>query len=281
MRIVALMRVRNEAWVLRYSARVVLKWCDDLVILDHVSLDATPQIIAELARDHPGRVKCLHDPDPEWREMAQLQRLLDVGRDLGGTHFALPDADEVPTANLLPKLRRVVEDLLAPGELLVSPLLNLWRSLDVYRRDSTKHGKQHASIAFRDAGTLGWPAEEQFHHRPPAGIERKQYWPPENEGGLLHLQRASWTRAQARQSHYKMVEVLRWPDKDRSRIDAMYQSSLEEGGARLHTVPPGWWAHGIDRSLIDVDAAPWEAAECDRMWAEHGKERFKRLRLQW
>lgn len=37
--------------------------------------------------------------------------------------------------------------------------------------------------------------------------------------------------------------------------------------------------NGLDRDLIDLEADPWEAEECNRLLAEHGAARFAGLSL--
>lgn len=280
--IAGLLRCRNEAWVLAYSFRVLLQWVDAVVVLDHSSTDATPQVLDEIEAEHPGRIVRLHEPRPEWCEMAHFQRLLDAGRSLGGSVFAICDADEILCANLVALVPEMAASL-RKAEVVSLPLLNLWRSLDRYRRDESKHGRQWTPVLFRDDGHVGWGGPEQFHHRPPFGVSEVRRWPlADDQGGLLHLQRASWRRAQARQSHYKMVERIRWPDKAVHAIDVRYASALQEqADARYFDVPPAWWAHGLDRSLIDLAAEPWEAAACDALLAEHGQETFRGLELAW
>ena len=96
----------------------------------------------------------------------------------------------------------------------------------------------------------------------------------------MHLQRANWRRAVARQDLYRMQETLRWPDQDRSAVNLEYAGSLDESGAALHPVPAAWWAYdGLDRGAIDLAAEPWEAADCARLLARHGRGAFHGLSL--
>ena len=280
MRLVALALVRNEAWVLRYSARVVLSWVDHLVILDHASTDATPEVISELADEHPGRITRLHEPGPTMNWMATRQRLLEEGRRQGGTAFVLWDADEILAAHLVPAIRSTIEAL-QTAWLLRMPWVNLWRGCDRYRSDQSKSGSTFIPMAFQDHPRLHWHLEEQLHHRDPDGIKSERRWPVRIvDGGLLHLQRANWGRAVARQSLYQMIELVRWPGRESvERVRSRYAASIDEHGAWLVSVPEGWWAHGLDRSLIDLEAPPWEAEECQRMLAMYGSERFVGLDL--
>ena len=96
MKLVALTPVRNESWVLGASLRSTLLWCDHVVVLNHASNDNTAGIIYDVSEEFPGKVTALSEPDPVWKEMDHRQRLLRIGREIGGTHFALVDADGDP-----------------------------------------------------------------------------------------------------------------------------------------------------------------------------------------
>jgi len=279
-KILGLMRARNEAWIIRYSAAAALGWVDELVVLDHASTDHTIEIALAMATETKGRVRVMHDPDPRWNEMAQLNRMLTAAREREATHIALIDADEILTAPFVSAARRLVGQL-GHCEALRVPLHNLWRSLRWYRDDKSKHGKQFVVIAFRDDPSLHWPEAEQFNHRSPLGIiTTKPIGTMWRLHGVMHLQRANWRRAQARQDLYRMREVLTWPGREPVHVvDARYQSSLEEHGATLKQVPSEWWAHGIDQNLIDLDAEPWEIGECQRLLSEHGRRKFAGLAL--
>lgn len=279
MMLVGIMPVRSEQWVVEYAVRAALGWLDHLVVLNHASTDDTGLIIGEIGLE-TGRITVISEPDPEWREMHHRQRLLDAARQVGATHVAIIDADEVLTANLHGDVRRAAARL-APGEVLTTPWLNLWRSLDRYRSDrGSPHGRQWLSLVFCDRPALRWGGEERFHHRQPFNSVLTARVPAvRSDGGVMHLQRASWRRARARQAWYKGTERLRWPDKPIEKIDALYSRSLDEHGIELTDVPPTWWDHGIDRGLIDLDAEPWQEGDVRLMIAEHGAEAFEGLDL--
>ncbi len=95
MKLVGLMTVRNEEWVLGLSLRAALRFVDEMVVLDHASTDCTAALVERLAAEHPGRVRSLRESDPVWRESAWRQRLLEEGRAAGATHPCVLDADEV------------------------------------------------------------------------------------------------------------------------------------------------------------------------------------------
>lgn len=278
MRLVGIMPARNEAWVLRFSARAALQWVDHLILFDHASTEGTREIMDDVARE-TGRVTILEDLDPEWREMAHRQRMLEAARAAGATHIALVDADEVLTANLYDAIWKATS-MLESGEVLSTPWLNLWRSLDMFRSDNSKHARQWLSLTFRDDPSLCWGGEERFHHRHPFNSRPGPRVPEvRSEGGVLHLQRASWHRARARQARYKVIERTRWPQKSIEEINGPYSESLDEAGLELTAVPTGWWPGNLDRGLIDNEAEPWEQGEVQGMVARYGRSEFAGLDL--
>lgn len=56
-RISAMVRVRNEEEFLDPAIRSIVDLVDEVVIIDNMSDDSTPRIIADLVRDYPGKVK--------------------------------------------------------------------------------------------------------------------------------------------------------------------------------------------------------------------------------
>ena len=121
MRLIGLMPVRNEDWILGLTARAALMWCDALVILDHASTDQTNQIAYESQRDNSQKeIAYLREDDPTWHEQAHRQRMLEVARKMKATHIVTIDADELLTGNLLPDIRDMIE-VLSPGEVLQLP----------------------------------------------------------------------------------------------------------------------------------------------------------------
>ncbi len=271
------MPARNEAWVIGFSARAVLKWANALVVLNHASTDATAETVAKVADEYPGRVAMLTENSPDWNEADIRQRLLNHGRKLGGTHFALVDADEVLTANFIPLIGSIASSL-RPGMCLRLPWFCLWRSLDQYRDDDSPFGRAYAPCLFANSSDLSFRPNAdgyQIHTRAPAGCAIHDLMP--RDGGLMHLQHAVWRRVVAKQALYRMTELLRW-DKPVKEINRRYGPTTDEIGMWLSDVPPLWW-QGYDRSGIDLAAEPWQEAEVRRLLEQYRSERFEGLEL--
>lgn len=287
MKLIALIAARNEDWILGFSARAALMWCDEIVILDHASTDRTLAIANQIWDDNADRVTVIQEPDPEWREMEHRQRMLEMARQRGATHIAMVDADEVLTANLVPTIRETIENMQS-GVVLQLPWLCLANGIgQVY--SAGMWGEQDVSVAFEDDPRLYWAAENDgycFHHRQPRGrpmpaIRRF----PLRDAGLLHFQFANMRRLRAKQALYQMIEVTRWPSRKRpNEIAALYGRTVREaetGGC--NPVPLELWlGFGYERFIADhlrIDAEPWQEAECKRLWSEHGPEKFAGLNL--
>jgi len=280
MRLIGMMPVRNEAHVLGLSARAALRWVDELLILVHASTDGTDRIAKDLTAEFPNRAFVCFNADPKWREMEHRQHLLTGARQRGATHFAIIDADEILTGNLIGCIRGQIEQL-RPGHILQLPGYNLRRSLDQFHENGV-WGNRYFSVAFRKDDRANW-AGDRFHHREAMGVENFPHRPiMHGQGGILHLWGTSVCRLKARHALYKITERLRWPDKPVAEIDALYSMAIHDpGNWRFADVPAEWWEPYADilkhgKSIYD---RPWQMDECRRLVAEHGAEYFAGLDL--
>ena len=277
-KLVALMLVRNEDWVLNLSLRAALRWCDAVYVYCHKCHDGTQDIIDTVDRQNPGRVARAWSEADDWNEMDMRQTLLQQGRKWGATHFALVDADEVPTANWLAYLRQRALAL-NPGEAMDVPMIPCWRSLHAYRNDNSIWCKSRISVAFADKPGVCWKADNgyQHHHRLPYGVTAKRVG-ERGAGGVMHLQFANWPRLAAKHAWYKCVEITRFTKRTREEIDRVYNQALDESNLRTAECPKAWW-EGHDTSCVDFQSEPWHKAECKRLWDLHGADTFRGLNL--
>lgn len=285
MKLVGMMPVRNEDWILGLSARVALKWVDVLVLYLHACTDGSHDIAVEIERDYPGRVAIILQDDPKWDEMNHRQDMLAVARQPGATHLAIIDADEVLTANLLPTIRGHIERL-RPDNILTLPLYNLRGGVGQYHANGL-WGNRIVSVAFADDPALHW-AGDTFHRREPQGKPLTMFRPVgQGDGGVMHFWGVSERRLLAKHALYKVTERLRWPEKDVRDIDQVY--SMCVNGA-IREDPKTWkyaptqlpWTDAYDSisgGRLNIYRVPWQEAEVRRIVAEHGREKFAELNL--
>lgn len=284
MKLTALCPVRNEHWCIGLSLRVVLRYCDSAVVLLHACTDRSAEIVAGVSTEHPDRVTVIEDDDGKWSEMVHRQRLIEAARDGGATHVCIVDADEVLTGNLLSIIRGLIERM-PPRTVMQLPGYNLRNGIDRFHANGV-WGNRWFSFAFADDPALGWSGD-QFHHREPMGaplVLRRVG--THGNGGIVHLWGANERRLIARHRLYKITERLRWPNKPVAEIDRLYNLAIHgmPGDAprdwRYMLVPDEWWAPYCDLAqYLDLDAEPWQEAECERLLSDYGEERFKGLDL--
>ena len=281
-KLVALFLVRNEEWILRASLTAAREWCDQIIVMDHNSIDSTPQIAKDMAD-----VYIRKDGD-EWFEMEFRQELLNAGRKLEGTHFALIDADEILTANLYESVRNAVFSYRC-GEVFLVPMVTVWRSPFQYRNDlGSPWANARISVAFAD-DRFG-PLEPKIHYS--VGREKYQHHQREPKfnrglvyhgvktGGCMHLQWVVWDRVVAKHRWYKMMERVRYPEKPPELIDRQYNLTINEDGLNLANIPSEW----IDPAVFDqivLDHTPWHVEACREMIRKHGEAMFSGLELWW
>lgn len=278
MKLIGLLVCRNEVWCLPVSLRAAMQWLDEIVILDHASDDAnrTQLLLSEAKIVWPGRVKTLRQLDENWNEAFYRQALLEKGRAIGGTHFAIVDSDEIASIKAVFALRHALAEYLAPGQLYRLPWLQLWRSTDCYRADDSPFGQPRVPFIFADAPGLSFqpsgPDNYQLHKRFPAQCQCSNIWERDSGYGVLHLQYVVWRRVLAKQIHYQMDEIIRY-----GKVHANYAGAVNEVGLITKPLPPDWWP--VDPAGLDLKAVPWQVDGIKRLLTEYGRERFKGITL--
>lgn len=280
MNLIGLMLARNEEWIIGASARAAMQWCDSLIVYAHDCTDRT----ADLAYIAGGTVYAVGDRSGVWNEMDLRQEMLGIGREKGGTHFAIVDADEILTDNLSSSIREYI-GALDPGELLDLPMIPAWRAIDMQRVDSCVWTRSWLTTAFRDRPDLGWAARDgyHFHARPPRNSIRGSHTRPvtgRSVGGVIHAQWADWPRLVAKQTLYKMIERLRWPDRESAaRVNAKYDEAMDETGLLIEQIPSRW-IHPRLMSFVDTGIKPWQESEIQRLIDAHGLDVFNGIDLK-
>jgi hypothetical protein len=279
-RLVGMMAVRNESWVLGLTLRAALEYCDAVVVTDHRSTDDSVRILEEMrAQSRAGAIHLERSQQAEWMEMDERQAMLDRARAIGGTHFVIVDADELPTANLLPKLKRWALDT-PPGQFLSLPMVSPWHALDVRRTDGVWGDLSRVPWCFADAPEVAYakPGAHQLHRRVPQPLRDGGLLVAPRAGGMFHLQFADAQRLVAKAVWYKMIETLRYPGRrSAAELNSIYDWTLQAAGARLAPVPAAWWEGYRARGWLAhlrIDTPAWQRAEVVSLLERHGRSAF-------
>jgi Glycosyl transferase family 2 len=286
-KVIALTAIRNEDWVLGLSLRVSLSYCDAVVITDHGSADRTAQIIDEAQSEFPHReISIRRTSDTEWMEMDIRQEMLDRGRRLGGTHFVIVDADEVPTGNLFSGLRELALKP-APGCFVALPMIATYHSANRFRWDGPWGDASRIPWAFCDSAALRWKIADpyQLHRRTPfKAVNGGLAVAGRDGGGLFHLQFVNKARLQSKAVWYKMTETLRYPGKRSPQdLNQIYDWTLrEDAETEIYDVPESWWGPYAEMGWLRhfiPEAEAWQLHEARRLAGDHGLKVFAGLDL--
>jgi len=279
-KIVATLLARLDQWSIELAIHAALEWCDEIVIGLHEpggkALDPTWKIIARLLESDPtisSRIDVLALTDETWDEMNMRQRLLARARELNATHIAIVDADEAVTADLIADILGTVLKL-KPCETLEVPMVSPHHGaskggtcLDFARTDGV-FASARITLAFGDDPSLSWQNAADgycYHNRPPKGIaQRTNLETRSSLSGVFHLQYASLQRLGAKAAYYKIVERMKFPDRDESQpgpLNHKYDWTLRDQGEHYEKIPDSAWKYpfGDGRKLVDLAEVAWQA----------------------
>lgn len=239
-KIVALLPVRNEELLIEQCLRALACYADAIVVLDDASDDSTLEIVHRLKDECKIEVILTKD---RWirDEPGDRKRLFEVGRSIGGTHFICIDADEMFTANCMNNncLRNYILDL-QPGESLAIYWIQLWRSVDYYRFDSSVWTYNTKRVIFCDTPEATYTSE-QFHMQPAPQMNGKKKRLESYAYGLMHFQFVHWDNLLIKQAWYRCLERIKAPQKSIAEINSTYKPSKDEIGLKLRPSKKEWF----------------------------------------
>jgi glycosyltransferase involved in cell wall biosynthesis len=277
MRIIALMPVRNESWIIESTLNVLSAFCDYIIVADQRSADGTSAILSKFAP----KVLVIDNPDTVHSTRIRW-RLLDAARSIEGTNFIfLFDADEIPTANIKnPEVLNYVTSL-APGTALELPWIQLWRSPLLWRNDQSIWSNRSILCGFRDDRNVKYgPISEANDHnlRIPVcdtiiNIDLVK---------VLHYQWILPERKRSKEAWYRASELVAFV-KDAQEINYYYRVTRDERKVSLSPIDPewvaGWQELGIDLEHFKEEPLYWYDVEVLRWFKEKGPAYFAPLDL--
>ena len=276
-KIVGLLPARNEADKIEFSLKMLSMFTDAIVFLDDCSGDSTVQIVRDFGE--VCRVERIIEKDVWYRdEPGDRNRMLAAGRELGGTHFVVIDADEAFTANFLDSdaLRERILSL-KPREQLSLRWIHLWRSVDKYRIDAPVWSERYKRCIFCDDGRSEYHSKFIHTSRIPK-MKGKRIKITDKDLGLLHFQFVNWTNLELKQRWYRCLERVRDPEKSVEAINKKYAASVDESGLMLADTPKSWFCGYpfFDKKMLDIPEN-WRLAQMLQWQEEYGKEFFSGL----
>ena len=274
-KIIALMPVRNEAWIIERTLRILATFCDHILVADQRSTDGTRQILKKF----PKKITVIDNPDVYWSDRIR-GRLLDIARGFDGNNFIVyMDADEIVTSNIREDsiLDHVVG--MKPGNGIRVPLINLWKSPLFYRDDSSNWSNDSVVIGFRDDRTSKYTYRSVGLHqgRIPQNIPSRFF----GDVKLLHYQFVLFDRKRSKERWYRVLEALQLGSAHFAAINYSYRQARDEREVRLSPLDPrwtaGWRALGVDLDHFEAEPFYWYDVEVLRYLGERGVAYFAPL----
>ncbi len=277
MKTIALVPVRNEAWVLEHTLPCLLAFCDRVIVSDQGSTDGSQAI-------------CRRFPNVELIETASgaevdrlpqraRWRLLDAARQHDGNNLLwCTDADELVSPGLVRAFLRESLDALTPPRAILTRYIHLWKRVDRFRNDWSQYGPSWKVVAWVDDRRVDFPRHPDVRplHEPRTPMDDDANPLRAGNVPVIHLQFAMWHRNQMKQAWYRCVE---WLDGRRSIEEINGQYAVTMQPLFVRTAPlPAEWIDGLTLPAASVDREPaWHDAELLRLFDEHGIEFFEPL----
>jgi hypothetical protein len=278
-KVIALLPIRNEAWVLEHTLACLSGFCDVIVASDQQSTDTSREICGRFPK--VVLIESTPSGGPEQLPKQARWRLLDAARGYDGRNLLwCTDADELPPPRLARAFLLRDRDRLTPGTAVEFRFYNLWGSMAKYRQDLSVYGPYWKQAAVVDDRKVDFPRAADLpplHEPRIPGFEGMPVIRAEDVP-VLHLQWAIWNRNQMKQAWYRCIE---WLDRRASaaQINDFYSITLPRW--YVHTEPvPVEWLEDVTLPHARVDDEPsWHEPEILAWFDRHGIEHFEPLEI--
>jgi len=238
-KIIGLLGIRNESRCIEQCLRALALYTDAIVVLDDASQDNTLEIVRSLADEC--NIERIITKDVWYRdEPGDRNKQLAAGRELGGTHFIVIDADEMFTANCTKNnfLRTIILQL-RPGDRLLLPKFQVWKNIDTYRF----YPPRQQAIIFGDDGISQYHSD--FIHTPrlPRDLKKGPFLElaqNDNEFGILHFAALDYHALALKYAWYKCLQKVRNPAYDVADSNRFYDKLLSDENVTLYKVKKEW-----------------------------------------
>lgn len=312
-KIVGLVAAHNEEALIEYCLRALSKYTDALVFLDDASIDNTLTRVQALSDEcHIEKIITKH----KWirDERADKNALLYGGREIGGTHFIMLDADEmfVATCKKDNWLRERIKEL-KPGQVMTFPMMNIWASIDYYRDDqycSPQFWKFKALKAvFADDGicsydcNVAWgPAGIDHVVREPSNLvcqEQEKYSAiTDINYGVLHYKFVDLEEVVIKRAWYMCLEFIRKNEgvenpgqyaHNAQTINEFYarefaNTFIDESQIKVSQAPARWYAYDFFDKAYFTNLSYSRKQEILAWFEKYGIEYFYNLdiwNIEW
>lgn len=290
MKIIALLLFKNEEWILPTYLSNVLPVVDEIVALDDGSTDNSVEILLNAGAKVIRCDDVLNDK--EWgAKRTHREHLLKTGRECGGTHFVMLDADETFTSNFISSSREIISSL-KPGQKLSMQWLALWKSLTHFRNDNTVWSNNYKDFIVADAHGLSYTWDGVTAHsvgRTPGSNHGTWMRLNPQFGAVLHYQFSAWNSFQLKQCWYKCLELCNRGQSAARTINSNYSITMLDSNVGMSEMPSSW-TESVVIPKIQIYDSEWKKEsyipsylymleDIHRMFEKYGVDYFKDLEI--
>jgi glycosyltransferase involved in cell wall biosynthesis len=274
-KIIGLVPVRNEAWILPHTLACLTGFCDVVIVSDQDSDDDSKEICRRFTN-----VVVLESRVRGVCEQARWE-LLDAARGYEGRNlWWWNDADELASPSLARTFFERHDGAIEPGTAIECPFYHLWGRVDRYRDDSSPYRPQWKQLAIVD--------DRRIDYDRSIGLPLHQPRVTVGDGGtciraeavpVFHLQWLIKNRNQIKQAWYRCREWMEGA-KTAAAINHRYSITLPEPAVRTTQVPPEWAAQITFPDIAAVDReCSWQERDIFQWFDERTPEFFEPLEI--
>lgn len=268
MKIIALLPVKNEAWVLPSYLSSISKVADEIIALDDNSIDKSREILLE----HNVTVLGVAKDDNQVNMSQRRQTLLDAGRKAGGTHFIWLDADEVLSSDFASKIKTYLSPM-QPGQSLTLRWVHAWKNTSDYLADpKSAFGFIWKDFIFCDDKISNFENKFISESRTPiSNIKTIQI--SDDQGVVIHWAYSNWDSVQYKQAWYQCTELIR-AERSAFRINVSYSTTKDIPDLKTQKLPEKWLS-GIQKP--GANRPNHHIALIEKYFCSYGVEYFEKL----
>lgn len=269
MKVITLLPVKNEGWILRSTLKNMSDFSDHIIIADQNSTDNSFAIYKEFEK-----VTVIQNNNQNHNNSVRWQ-LLDYAREKFGNENLIIciDADEMIQPEAIKYIREYIEKDNIKSISFTFPWVQLWGSLEKHRVDSVWKNN-YKGIAFLDDGIVDYERKTVLNDHT-GRVPRCEKEITIDQFPLLHYQYIDLKQSEIKQAWYRCSELI--SGNDPKKINHKYSVAKNDNRVVLESIKPEWMK---DLPLVHIDykvEADWRYEEIINWFNSKGIKFFEPL----